>query len=44
VLFSRYKNKKKGLLIELTEPDYKEVAFGKELSLKYKINTDDKYK
>jgi hypothetical protein len=44
VFFSRYRNKKKGLLVELTEPDYSEVAFGKELVIKYKINNDDKYK
>jgi hypothetical protein len=45
VLFVRYQRKKKqGLIVQIREPDYEQVAYQGDLSLLYKIDTRDNYK
>lgn len=45
VLFVRYQRRKKqGLVVQIREPDYEQVAYQNDLSLMYKIDTRDNYK
>jgi hypothetical protein len=44
VLFLRWRKKKRGLLIEVREPDYERVAFQQDLDLQYKLTCKDNYK
>eukprot|EP00029_Vermamoeba_vermiformis_P012681 TRINITY_DN757_c0_g1_i3.p1 TRINITY_DN757_c0_g1~~TRINITY_DN757_c0_g1_i3.p1 ORF type:complete len:1533 (-),score=248.89 TRINITY_DN757_c0_g1_i3:102-4700(-) len=45
VLFIRYQRKKRqGLLVQIREPDYEQVAYQGDLSLQYKIDARDSYK
>jgi hypothetical protein len=43
VFFLRWR-KRRGLVIELKEPDYNRVAFQNDLELQYKITCKDNYK
>ncbi len=45
VLFTRWQRKRKqGLLVQVREPDYEQVAYQGDLSLLYKIDVRDSYK
>ncbi len=45
VLFVRYQRKKQqGLLVQIREPDYEQVAYQGDLSLLYKVDARDNYK
>jgi hypothetical protein len=45
ILFVRHQRKRKqGLLVEVREPDYEQVAYQGDLSLLYKIDARDNYK
>ncbi len=45
VLFVRYQRKKRqGLLVQISEPDYEQVAYQGDLSLLYKVDARDNYK
>lgn len=40
----RWRRKKRGLVVQIEEPDYVQVAFSGDLNLKYRITAPDKYK
>eukprot|EP00029_Vermamoeba_vermiformis_P008690 TRINITY_DN413_c0_g1_i2.p1 TRINITY_DN413_c0_g1~~TRINITY_DN413_c0_g1_i2.p1 ORF type:complete len:1681 (-),score=270.20 TRINITY_DN413_c0_g1_i2:53-5059(-) len=43
ILFLRWRKRRGGLIVEVVEPDYLQVAYQTDLSLKYKINAKDDY-